>query len=98
MRLEHAVRLLLAALGMVGLAGCAGSPQALGITGPGGGASQATGPGGSGAPGQPGTPQAAPGADDTQVQPAGDPSNFGNRYAPTIGPAYGSDGRYYGYN
>lgn len=71
---------------LAALAGCSGSPAALGITGPGGAASSAPAPG---------VPLSA---DDAAVTTPGVPSNFGADYAPSFGPTYGTDGRYYGYN
>ena len=81
----------------LGLPSCAGSPGQLGITGPGpsGPATQASTPG---APAADSAAGSGPAQDDSAIQPPGEPTDFGNRYAPTVGPSYGSDGRYYGYN
>jgi hypothetical protein len=96
--------LLLSGLAAVplGLAGCAGAADALRITGPSG--SGAASPAGSAPsatellPGVSNPPLSNPGQDDTAIQPPGVPSDLGNRYAPSVGPTYGSDGRFYGYN
>ena len=71
------------------LLGCGKPPQSFGVTGPGGGTFAAPAARPAIAPARP---------DDTAVPMPGLPSDLGQRYAPTVGPAYGSDGRYYGYN
>lgn len=81
----------------LGLVACSGSPEKLGITGPGMG-----GPAAMSSTVAPPAPDSAvgtgPAQDDTLIQPPGTPTDFGNRYSPTVGPSFGTDGRYYGYN
>ena len=69
------------------LAGCAGGPGALGITGPGG-----AGPTSFGAVTLPSTLS----SDNALVLPPGTPVDQGAKFAPSVVPTYGADGRYYG--
>jgi hypothetical protein len=97
---------------LLGVASCTASPRSLGITGPNGAAS-ADEPARAGSPPDGANAAAsipslahspsAPGSassmdDDAAIQPPGAPTDFGTRYAPSLEPTYGSDGRFYGYN
>ena len=84
----------------IGLAGCVASPKSLGITGPGnaGLGAQPMAPSASALDPDASKPTENPAQQDTAIPAPGVPSDFGARYAPSVGPSYGTDGKYYGYN
>lgn len=76
----------LVALGcLAALGGCGYTPKQLGITGP--GSQQISLPS-----------QASEESQDALIPEPGLSSGMPDRYAPTMVPTYGSNGRYYGYN
>lgn len=76
---------LLALSTLIALVGCTANPAALGITGP--------SPQGSTA-----VPRPPPPDTEGATEAPGIPGNMGRSYSPSVGPSYGTDGRYFNYN
>ncbi len=68
-----------------GLGGCGYTPQQLGITGPGTAHTDLPS-------------HASETETDAIIPDPGLPAGFGDRYAPSMVPTYGQNGRFYGYN
>jgi hypothetical protein len=79
-----------AGLMLLACGACQGGPGALGITGP-----NPTGATPAGAYGATALPPSLS-ADDATVLAPGTPAGSGATYAPSAGPTYGDNGRYYG--
>jgi hypothetical protein len=76
---------ILALSSLVALAGCSENPAALGITGPTPQGSMAV-------------PRPPPPDTEGATEAPGIPADMGRSYSPSVGPSYGTDGRYFNYN